>query len=455
MRFAALASATLLGVACLAAEEPVAPAAAAPALEPMVVDNKPITVTPKKEIPINITSPVEVSTRELWYRSFDGKAWGAWQKHGIAFARETPIVWAAPEGHWQIFVRQILTSGLATPVPQADIKPAAEFIIDRTVPTVAIAFPAVKEKLRGGDKYTLKWEAKDPYLKNTPITVLYSRDGQKFDVQAENLPNSGSFEWTVPKDMTITGILRIQAADKAANVGSADISSLLIDSIRPKGKVLGPAITKTLETALDLEIADQGPAGLATARLWVSRDDGTSWTEGPWIQDPKKVAWKAPEDGRYRLAIVAKDAAGNESPTPKGKADDQTTIVVDTTAPSIALASAIGISEAEKPGPAGRRDFKPGDRVQVQFTAKDANAAPGTVSVFLQTDPAKPWSELGKNLPADAAFRFDIPAIETKTARVKVTAVDAAGNLGEAVSSELFTIQTQVADAAVEVQLTP
>ncbi len=430
-----------------------APAATAPATEPEVIDNRSVPVTPKKELSISARNDADVASRELWYSAYDGKAWGAWQKHGIAFPRETPITWAAPEGHWRIFIRIIQTSGLANPVPVADTKSAAEFIVDRTAPAVAVGFPKAKDKLRGGDKYAVKWEVSDPHLRTTPITVKYARDGATFVVVADKLPNSGTYDWTVPVDMTTTGTLRIEAADKAGNVGVADATGLLVDSIKPKGRVTGPAISNTPETTLTLEIADQGPAGLASARLFISRDDGTSWGEGPWIQDPKAVAWKAPEDGKYRLAVVATDQAGNASPTPKGKADDQFTFTIDTTAPSILLTSVIGITEAEKAGPAARRDFKPGDRVAVPFTVKDANLTAGTVAVYLQTDPAKPWVELATKQAADAAYRFEIPNTATKTARIKVTAADAAGNIGEAVASETFTIQTEVQAGEVQVNL--
>jgi hypothetical protein len=118
----------------------------------------------------------------------------------------------------------------------------------------------------------------------------------------------------------------------------------------------------------------------------------------------------------------------------------------------VLLASAIGISESTAAAPSSKREFKRDDRVQVVFTAKDANLQPNSVSVLWQTEAGKPWVELGKNLPTDQAFRFPIPtdAPETKTARIKVTAMDAAGNVGEVMAAETFTIQTKVEDVTLE-----
>jgi hypothetical protein len=448
---------TLGLVPVLLAAIAIAPAADAPvqvAEEPQQVDERQVRVRAHKEVSMTPRGPDEadVLSRELWYAAYDGKAWGEWQKHGIVFQKEQTVTWAPNEGHWRVYFRKTLNSGLAMPVPEAATKGHAEFIIDRTAPTGAVEFPSSKAKLKGGAKYTIKWSASDPYLKASPITIRYSRDGKgTWEVIAQDIPNTGSYEWTTPKDMTTGGQLQVLIADKAGNVGIAESTSLLIDSVNPSGQITGPAISARHDVSLTAEVRDLGPAGLSAARLWVSQDDGASWAEGPFLTEPfKNVSWKATTDGRYRLAIVATDQAGNVSAVPKGKGDDQFVLIVDTTVPVITLSSAQGIVEADK-AVAGRRAFKPGDRVAVPFAIKDANLTPNSVTVSLMTD-GKTWKELGKGLPTDSAFRFEIPAIATKTAKVKVTAVDNAGNVGEAVSVEGFEIQTAVLDDTIDIK---
>ena len=417
------------------------------------VENRQIPVWAKQEININVKADADVASRELWYRSFDGKVWAAWQKHGQAFSKDAPITWAPPEAHWQVYIRKVLTSGLSHDQPGDDTKAHGEFIIDRTVPAVAIKFPATKAILAGGAKYAVTWDATDPHLRNAPVSIKWSRDGKaEGEVIAAGIANSGTYEWTVPKDMTTSGVLRIESLDKAGNLGAAESSSITVDSIKPKGKVVGPTISAKQDLALELEVKDEGPAGLASAQLWVSQDDGVSWTQGPVITDFKAVAWKAPADGRYRLSVQAEDKAKNQSAPPKGKGDDQSVLTVDTTAPTVLLSSAIGIMPADQAVTGTKRDFKPGDRVQVPFAIKDSNLAANTVTVFFQADPAKPWEILGDKLPADTAFRFEMPKVETKVARIKVSAVDAAGNIGESTAAETFAIQTQIQDDTVEIK---
>jgi hypothetical protein len=402
-------------------------------------------VLAKKEVTLKGRTDADVQVRELWYSKHDGAQWGAFQKHGLTFPPQTPIVWACPEGHWRTYVRIIEVSGGAMPVPaeQKEAKLFTEFVIDRTAPAVAVQFPTAAAKLRGGQKYTVKWSAQDPNLAQTPIALQWSRAGDgKFETVAEKLPNNGAYEWTVPRDMTVSGQLRVTALDLAGNLGAGDAAQVLVDSIAPTGRVTGPTISASAENLLQLNVTDAGPAGLARVQVWASQDDGQTWSEGPIAEAPfKSVGWKAPGDGRFRFAVVAVDQAGNPTPTPKGKSDDQGVLLVDSQKPVILLSQANGLVEAEGMKP--RKNFLPGHRVAVQFDVKDVALAANPVTVWLATEGGT-WEVVGKDLPADAAYRFEIPAKPSRAARIKVSAVDVAGNVGEVVAGEPFVIDTEV-----------
>ena len=332
--------------------------------EPLEVGAEKIPVLPKRELTFKgINDGPEVKMRYLWFQTFDGKEWGAWRKHSQSFNRETPITWSpVPEGHLRTYIQVENTSGLKMDDPTVAGTPTENvkvFVIDRTAPTAAITFPANGQKLRGTDRYTLRWEATDPYLRAAPIALRWSRDGQTWETIAENLANTGSYEWTVPQSMTTGGVLRIEATDKAGNVGSATTTGIIVDSVKPRGRVTGPDIAARSDVNLALDVSDAGPAGLTGARLWISNDDGVSWTEGPNIPEPfKTVAWRANGDGRFRLAVVGTDGAGNQTQVPKGKGEDQFVVTVDTTAPTVALGVPMGVALASEATTARREDRK-------------------------------------------------------------------------------------------------
>lgn len=417
--------------------------------ERAVVDGipQPLHVSNLRQLHFKTPKVADLDHTELWYRSFADGSWSEWAKLGTDFPANDPVLWSPPEGIWQVYLNPVLTSGFKDQPPSgnqlAHPNLSTMFIIQRTPPKVELLGPAPKSNLRGHFTYQVKWAASSPYLRSAPITLLYSRDGQTWDVVAANIPNKGVFDWTTPIDMTRTGQLKVQAMDKAGNIGEAVNGDLLIDSVNPHGQVVGPPISNQLSTMLQFDLKDGGPSGLKWAQLWVSPDDGTSWTPSDWIRDTKQQLWKAPGDGTYRLAIVAYSNAGNQSPVPKGKANDQFSLIIDTTPPLVQLQSPIGIIPATAAGPNMQRAFKRGDRVQVPFVIKDANPKPNSAAIYLETAPGK-WEELAAGQPLDQVYRFALPDVRTKTARIKVTAEDLAGNVGEATAPETFEIQTGI-----------
>ena len=425
--------------------------------EMQIVNQQPVPVSAKQELTIKARNDQDVRNRELWYSQFDGSAWGNWQKHGLNFARDTPITWSPPEGHWQIYVRIEEVSGMTMPAPGADTAPSSQFIIDRTPPAVAVTFPAEGAHLRGGADYKITWNVADLHLHSTPVTIRWSRSGDdQYVVIAENIPNSGEFTWTTPRDMTANGRLQVLAADKAGNIGSSANGNITIDAVAPSRNILGPAISASRDISLAIRTQDAGPSGIAAVRLWFSNDDGANWNAGPELtSEPfESVPWRAPSDGLFQLYLVATDRAGNANAEPKGAAASQFRVLVDTESPTLSLAAAIGIVDPQKAADAPvRRIFKPGDRVNVQFSVQDPNVRADGISVLFQPQQGGRWEVVAKGLAPDQPYVFTIPNIATTSARIKVQAVDVAGNQGEVTGAETFSIDNQVETGAVDVEL--
>ncbi len=425
--------------------------------EPMQVGADKVPVANLKELTMNYRNDdPDLKIRELWYSSYDGDSWSKWQKHGVNYDRGAPISWEPPEGHWRIYIRITKVSGLQDEQPGKETEAMKEFIIDRTDPVVKITAPGQGVKLRAGAPTTISWSANDHHLHSTPITIKWARDPEKdFEVIAEHIKNTGSFKWTTPRDMTESGTIRVEAADKALNVGNAEITNITVDAIAPSRNILGPAVSDSREVELKIKALDAGPAGLATVKLWYSQDKDRTWIEGPSLDEGEfeKLAWKAPGNGQFLLNLQAADEAGNITDSPK-KADDALfTVIVDDEKPEVGLDNTIGVVDADaKANAVLRRVFKPGDEVRIPVTIKDANLIDNGVAYLLQVEKNAPWKTLGEKRDPTKPFTFEIPDVDSKECRVKVVVRDLAGNVGEAVSTEAFRIDNKIEKGEVEIE---
>jgi len=426
--------------------------------EPAQVDGKSVPLTNKTELTLGARKDEQVRTRELWYRARSRQGWADWEKHPLDFGRNTPINWQPPEGHWQVFIRIVEVSGSADPIPSAQTEPDVEFIADRTGPKAAIQQPISGTILSTGQPYTIQWQVDDPNLHSTPVSLSWARDKlAEPQVIASGLPNSGSHKWTTPLDMSQEGRLILTAHDKVLNSSTIESVDIIVDGAPPQRAILGPTTSQHREVPVQVRVSDAGPARrVASVQLWYSSDDGANWTPGPKVsgESIESITWNAPNDGLYGLALIATDVAGNSNPVPVGPADKQFDIIVDTAAPVIGLSTPIGISDLkESAGGSPRRVYKPGDQVLVEFSLDDLSLADNPVAVSFQAGPSAPWEVLGQGMPADKAFVFKMPDVNSTQCRVKVNAIDTAGNVGEVIAPEPFTIDNKVERVQVQVEL--
>jgi hypothetical protein len=89
----------------------------------------------------------------------------------------------------------------------------------------------------------LHWRAIDRNLEEQPIRLLYSVDGESWKSVCDDdswLPNTGTYAWNVPAGLPHEVHLRVQARDKAGNVGEArSPSKFSVDLVAPEGRISG------------------------------------------------------------------------------------------------------------------------------------------------------------------------------------------------------------------------
>ena len=212
----------------------------------------PTTLVNSRRVHLNFeisdVGPSGVSSVELW-ATRDGKSW---QRYSNEPPPSGPlVVHVAEEGRYgfSIVVRNGL--GLASPAPKHGEAPQMWVDVDETKPVVKMT-ECHLGKGPDASVLNLRWEATDPNMAETPITIgtSKSKDGPWTPV-ATGLPNSGGHTWQVPTDMPYEFYVRVEAADRAGNVGYAVTHEpMKVDRCLPRGTILGVgAETKPLTKA--------------------------------------------------------------------------------------------------------------------------------------------------------------------------------------------------------------
>ncbi|HNG93767.1 MAG TPA: hypothetical protein PLB32_13275 [Acidobacteriota bacterium] len=139
--------------------------------------------------------------------------------------------------------------------------------IDTRPPEVTVSTPATGAVLTGGTSATVAFTSTDN-VGVSSHSLAFAADGSTFDTPlATGLPGSiTSFDVTLPNQTTSTGIIRVQAADEAGNIGTglSGVFTINADIVPPTVTVLSPGTTfKKVKRGEPINVT------------WTSMDNGT------------------------------------------------------------------------------------------------------------------------------------------------------------------------------------
>jgi hypothetical protein len=177
--------------------------------------------------------PSGLSKVELWYTT-DTRKWERWREDTNPQAPFTVEV--NDEGVYGFTLLALSGVGLGTDPPRVGDPPQVWVEVDLTKPIVRLLGVDVG---RGSDagKLTVAWSATDKNLGRQPISLFYSDQpaGGTWKPIITNAENSGSYVWRIPSDVPYKFYVRIEAADKAGNVGAAETDkAVIVDLSQPK-----------------------------------------------------------------------------------------------------------------------------------------------------------------------------------------------------------------------------
>lgn len=185
--------------------------------------------------------PSGISSVDLWCTT-DGRTWVRYPTNS---SLEPPLVLEnVPEGLYGFTLVVRSGAGRGGSPPQPGEAPQVWVEVDVTEPKVRLGAVEVGHGPDTG-RLTITWDASDKNLLPEPITLSYAKDPQgPWTPIVPKLPNTGRYVWQMPTDVPYAFYVKVEAADRAGNVGSAQTARPInVDLHEPKGVILdvGPA----------------------------------------------------------------------------------------------------------------------------------------------------------------------------------------------------------------------
>jgi len=210
-----------------------------------IVGDQGVHLVNNKRISLNYeikeVGPSRVSLVELWLTR-DGRNWQKFKEdtgNGQAGPQPPFIVEIGEEGQYGFTLLARSGVGLGERPPQVGDPPQVWVEVDLTKPQVRILNVDPPRSVDDRN-LTISWSASDKNLGRQPITLSYAEqvDGLWTPI-ASNLENTGRHVWPMPANVPFRLYVRVEAADRAGNVGSAQTANpILVDLSKPKVNIL-------------------------------------------------------------------------------------------------------------------------------------------------------------------------------------------------------------------------
>jgi hypothetical protein len=204
----------------------VADRGAAHAQGPELAAGPPARVLNGKQVPIGF-DPAEGGNLELWWQFYNGP----WEKCPAKVPPKPPcLVTVSDEGQYGFTFVKV---GSEPPAPGEAPQMFVE--VDVTKPEVKL-LDVSADPDPTARKLLVRWQASDKHLADRPITLSWAGEaGGKWRPIITELDNSGCYTWKLPAGLPARVLIRVEAADQAGNVGTAETAAPVVlgSGVRP------------------------------------------------------------------------------------------------------------------------------------------------------------------------------------------------------------------------------
>ncbi len=187
---------------------------------------------------VRSVDPASVSRVVLWMTRDGGKSWRSWATDAD---RVSPMpVQVQDSGTYGFRIVVHSNDGLTGRAPASGDRPDIVVDVDTAQPNVQLVSAPYGRGSAAG-KMVINWRVQDEHLIARPIRLLYSTSPLgPWTVIEEGLPDTGSYVWAVDKRTPSQVYLRVEARDRAGNMGFHQLQSPIdLSGLVPRGKIFG------------------------------------------------------------------------------------------------------------------------------------------------------------------------------------------------------------------------
>ncbi len=205
------------------------------------------------------------------------------------------------------------------------------------------------------------------------------------------------------------------ARESNARVPNARVPNAASDSSAPSFQV-----TKSHRFNLDYEISDAGESGVARVELWITRDEGRSWSAfGVDTDHQSPFQVEVPSEGKFGFRLLIHNGRGASSRPPQPGEVADLWVAIDSSPPEGVVRSA---QFTERPS---------GKQLNVSWDVVDANLGATPIQLSYSDLPDGPWMPLERPVANTGRHDWLLDFRLPPEIYLKLSVQDLAGNMAE------------------------